>query len=195
MKKCTTFALFILVTIALSVGESHAQKIQRAVMGSGGTLYEKTSANWLVSGLAGQLAIDKRNGQVNGQNVSVYQGFWVPLEFNVTGVGEPPAIVKNTELRNYPNPASYMTTFSYILPGQAYVTLKLYDVAGNLVKLIFEGNQDGGQQQLQWDLKDVSGLPLSSGSYLYELDVSPAQLVGMQAFTSYTARNMLVIVK
>jgi len=187
--------MLVLLTLSLGSFNLLSQKsLQRAVIGSGGVINEKTSANWHVSGINGQLAIEKRSGKLDSKNVSVYQGFWVPVELNTVGVDDP-TYITNTNLSSYPNPASSTTTFRYNLPGQSFVTLKVFDVTGNLAKVLVSGLQEQGSQEIYWDLKNESGVLLVSGSYLYELTVSPAQMVGSQAFSSYTIKNVMVVVK
>lgn len=195
MKKSFTYLMLVLLTLSLGSFNLLSQKsLQRAVIGSGGVINEKTSANWHVSGINGQLAIEKRSGKLDSKNVSVYQGFWVPVELNTVGVDDP-TYITNTNLSSYPNPASSTTTFRYNLPGQSFVTLKVFDVTGNLAKVLVSGLQEQGSQEIYWDLKNESGVLLVSGSYLYELTVSPAQMVGSQAFSSYTIKNVMVVVK
>ena len=196
MKKSFLYLLLIMISVALGTTGLIAQKkIDRQVIGSGGILNEKTTANWKVSGVAGQLAIEKRLGTLGGKNHTYYQGFWTPKNFNFTDVEETPEIVRNTNLANYPNPAMTGTTVRYTLPGQAYVTLKVYDVSGNIVKILVDQTQESGEQEIFWDLRSNAGLTVSSGSYMYELNVSPVQLMGSQAFSSYTCKNILVVVK
>lgn len=197
MKKSSLYLILIILTIGLGASNLQAQKrIDRQVFGSGGFVNEKTTANWKVSGVVGQLAIEKREGQLNGKNYVFYQGFWGPRDFNTgTGIDEQPEIVRNTNLGNYPNPAINITQFRYTLPGQSLVTLKVFDVSGNLVKELVNTVQEQGDQSVSWDLRSNAGVVISSGSYMYELNVSPAQLIGSQAFTSYTARNIMVVIK
>ena len=188
----------MLILLTLSLGSFDLlseKKIQRSVIGSGGFINEKSSANWHVSGAFGQIAIEKRLGKMANNNAAVYQGFWTPTKYNGTGIDEQPDYVINTNLSNYPNPASTTTTFRYNLPGQSFVTLKVYDVAGNLAKVLFSGLQEQGNQEFSWDMKTESGNVLGSGSYLYELNVNPAQMVGSQAFSTYSVKNVMVLIK
>lgn len=196
MKKSFIYLMLILLTLALGSSDMFAQKkLSRVVIGSGGFLNEKTSGNWKVSGNTGQLAIEKRTGKLKDRDGAVYQGFWVPLEFNYTGIDDGPEYVVNTGLSNFPNPATATTAFRFSLPGQSYVTLRVYDVSGNLVKSVFTGLQEQGDREVTWDLKSESGLAVTSGSYMYELTVAPAQMAGSQAFSSYNVKNVMVVVR
>jgi hypothetical protein len=188
------FSLFLIIaTVLLFASELNSApglKIDRAVIGSGGMLEVKNSSNLKLSGLVGQVAIDR----ISQGNRVLYQGFWVPLE-SPTGVDENPPISLNNEISNFPNPASTTTTFRYNLTENSFVTLKVYDMVGNLIKTLVDGFQSAGQQEIVWDLKSDNLLDVPSGNYFYELSVSPAQIAGINDSRSKTYRNILVIVK
>lgn len=61
--------------------------------------------------------------------------------------------------------------FSPLMPENStiHTSLKIYNVRGQLVKTLFEGNLPAGKYELIWDGKDESGVEVSSGVYLYRL--------------------------
>jgi flagellar hook assembly protein FlgD len=79
------------------------------------------------------------------------------------------------------------------LPGAAFVTLKVYDVNGQLIKMLANTMQNGGLQEIVWDATDESGIKVGSGSYLYELTVNPADMGS--GFSAFTKRNVMMVVK
>lgn len=193
MKKSIIYLLLIGLVAGLSGGELLAQyKIERWVIGSGGMVDAKSTTN-IVSGMFGQLAIEKRSGTFNGKMIDVYQGFWVPLAV-ITDVDNDPGF-DNASLSNFPNPVSNQTTIRFQVPTFSYVTLKVYDVVGNVVKVLFDGYSDAGIQDVSWDTRESSGLEVSSGSYLYELSVSPAQMAGESDIKPFTLRNIMIITR
>ncbi len=163
-------------------------KIDRSVIGSGGMLTVKNSANLNLSGLLGQVAIDRIS---NGNRV-LYQGFWVPTE-TPTDVSEP--ISLSNQISNFPNPASFSTTFRYTLEENSLVSLKVYDIVGNLVKILVDGFQPAGNQEIVWDLKNDNLVDVPSGNYFYELTITSGQIAGFSETKTQTYRNILVIVK
>ncbi len=163
-------------------------KIDRSVIGSGGMLTVKNSANLNLSGLLGQVAIDRIS---NGNRV-LYQGFWVPTE-TPTDVSEP--ISLSNQISNFPNPASVSTTFRYTLEENSLVSLKVYDMVGNLVKILVDGFQPAGNQEIVWDLKNDNLVDVPSGNYFYELTITSGQIAGFSETKTQTYRNILVIVK
>ncbi len=187
------YLLLIGLLAAFSGRELLAQyKIERWVLGSGG-MVEAKSTTHTVSGMLGQIAIEKRSGTFNGKMIDVYQGFWVPMGV-VTDVDNEPRF-DNASLSNFPNPVSNLTTIRFEVPTFSYVTLKVYDVVGNVVKVLFDGYSDSGAQDVSWDTRDNSGLEVSSGSYLYELSVNPAQMAGESDIKPFTLRNIMVITR
>ncbi|MFN3307248.1 MAG: FlgD immunoglobulin-like domain containing protein [Candidatus Kapaibacteriota bacterium] len=163
-------------------------KIDRSVVGSGGMLNVKNSANLNLSGLTGQVAIDR----ISSGNRVLYQGFWVPTE-TPTDVTEP--ISLNNQVSNFPNPASISTTFRYSLEENSLVSLKVYDMVGNLVKVLVDGFQPAGNQEVVWDLKNDNLTDVPSGNYFYELTITSGQIAGFSETKTQTYRNILVIVK
>ncbi len=196
MKKSIIYSLLIGMIFSLGVGELSAQQIKlvKSVMGSGGVVASSNSANWKMSGIVGQFAIGRLAGSDGGQDINVWQGFWVPTGIT-TGVDTPGETADEHQLLNYPNPVSYSTTIRYDLPGAAKVTLKIYNVSGSLVKVLVDEVQDAGIKEVNWDVKDQAGENLASGSYMYELTVSPAQMAGFGSFQPYSLRKVMVVVK
>ena len=66
--------------------------------------------------------------------------------------------------QNYPNPFNPVTTISYSIPQRSNVTLKVYDILGNLVNTLVNGYKDKGRYKVNFN-----GSKLSSGVYLYRL--------------------------
>lgn len=70
---------------------------------------------------------------------------------------------------NYPNPFNGSTTLRYILPEASGVRLEVYDLMGQLVRVLVEEWQQAGEYQVAWDGQDGQGRSVSSGVYLYRL--------------------------
>ena len=79
-------------------------------------------------------------------------------------------------LQSYPNPFSLRrsssfagTTIRYQLPVQDEVRIEIYDILGRRVRSLVQAQRDAGFHQTTWDGRNESGLPVSSGTYLYVL--------------------------
>jgi hypothetical protein len=69
-----------------------------------------------------------------------------------------------------PNPSGRTVSLSYALPIGTSVSLKVYDVAGNLVKRLVEGYEPAGVRQLVWDGMDTVGKSVHSGVYFIRFE-------------------------
>ena len=66
--------------------------------------------------------------------------------------------------QNYPNPFNPVTSISYSVPASGPVSLKVFDLLGEEVAAIVEGDHQSGNYTVQFD-----GSHLSSGVYFYKL--------------------------
>jgi len=67
--------------------------------------------------------------------------------------------------QNYPNPFNPSTTIEYSLPEQTDVTIKIYDVLGNELEVLFSGNSTAGTHSLNWNASNYA-----SGIYFYKMN-------------------------
>lgn len=67
-------------------------------------------------------------------------------------------------MQNYPNPFNPVTYFKFDIPARSNVELKVFDMAGRLVKTISTGMMEAGKYTADFDAAE-----LSSGIYFYEL--------------------------
>ncbi|MCJ7812536.1 T9SS type A sorting domain-containing protein, partial [bacterium] len=74
-----------------------------------------------------------------------------------------------TLLQNYPNPANQTTLISYNLHKRTKVTLQIYNIYGQLVKILVDELQSAGYHTIYWDGYDNKGIKVSSGTYLYHI--------------------------
>jgi hypothetical protein len=71
--------------------------------------------------------------------------------------------------QNYPNPFNPSTTIEYGVSQAGHVTVAVYNLLGQRVGTLFDGQQASGTYRLQWQAGD-----LPSGVYLYQLEVDGA---------------------
>lgn len=83
-----------------------------------------------------------------------------------------PAIARFALSPNAPNPFNPVTTIRFGLDRTGAVTLRVYDVAGTLVRTLVETSLPAGQYHAVWDGRDRAGRPVGSGVYIYRLDQS-----------------------
>jgi len=80
--------------------------------------------------------------------------------------------------QNYPNPFNPTTTISFLAPrGVRPVRLTIYNLLGQEVRTLYDGMGTGTQLHITWDGLSGSGLPVSSGMYVYRLRAGETVLV------------------
>ena len=72
--------------------------------------------------------------------------------------------------QNYPNPFNPTTHIQLRLQRRSAVSVRVYDILGQAVSTLLQGDYDGGQYLLSWDGRNDAGEPVASGSYLYHLE-------------------------
>ena len=92
-------------------------------------------------------------------------------------------------LQNYPNPFNPETWLPYELAKDATVTIRIYDVKGQLVRQLNIGKQEAGRyidrkKAAYWDGRDGLGQAVSSGLYFYTLTAG-----------NFRATRKLIVVK
>lgn len=76
----------------------------------------------------------------------------------------------NALSQNYPNPFNPETTIRYDLSSDAIVSLTIYNVMGQVVRQLVDGESlAAGQYQAVWDGRNESGVGVASGMYFYLL--------------------------
>jgi flagellar hook assembly protein FlgD len=73
--------------------------------------------------------------------------------------------------QNSPNPFNPSTTIGFtVAEGSAvHVSLKIYDIRGNLVRTLVNEVRDAGTYNVFWDGTDASGRNVASGVYFYRM--------------------------
>jgi len=83
----------------------------------------------------------------------------------VVGVNEDEVVVQTFNLeQNYPNPFNPGTIINYQIPESEFVSLKVYDIMGQVVAELINEKQNAGTYNVEFDASS-----LSSGLYVYTL--------------------------
>ena len=73
--------------------------------------------------------------------------------------------------QNYPNPFNPETLIEYSLPEASRVSLVIYNLRGEEVVRLINGNMAAGSYQVIWDASNYA-----SGIYFYRLQASPTSV-------------------
>jgi hypothetical protein len=100
---------------------------------------------------------------------------WFILRYVPGGILPEPTVVvpstsySNSLAQNYPNPFNPSTTIKYSVRERGHVSLKIYNVAGHLVRTLVSGEMKPGVYSETWNGLSNAGMPVSSGVYFYKL--------------------------
>ncbi|UCE17420.1 MAG: T9SS type A sorting domain-containing protein [Gemmatimonadota bacterium] len=90
--------------------------------------------------------------------ISVGKGLVMPSDFNLA--------------QNYPNPFNPETEILYSLPQETQVSVTVYNVLGQVVKILVNEKQQAGVHLLTWDGRSDTGEEVASGIYFYQMQAS-----------------------
>ncbi len=69
-----------------------------------------------------------------------------------------------------PNPFDQSTVINYSVPEQSNVSLKVYDIDGRLIKVLFDGRQQKGNHFVIWQGDNETGNQVNAGMYFIKLN-------------------------
>lgn len=75
-------------------------------------------------------------------------------------------------LQNYPNPFNAGTEIKFDLPQRARLTLRIFNIKGELVRTLVDEERDPGRHRVHWDGKNEQGSVVASGVYVYRMQTS-----------------------
>ena len=79
---------------------------------------------------------------------------------------------------NYPNPFNPSTLIPYQLSAPSPVRLEVFNILGQRVTTLVDGEQGAGAYMARWDGTDATGRASASGVYFYRLTVGAAHWTG-----------------
>ncbi len=103
----------------------------------------------------------------------------------ITSVEETGAVTNSFRLmQNYPNPFNPETTIRIQVPGYSQVSLKIYNIKGQVVKTLVSRYLPGGEYQYKWAGVNDNGQAVSSGMYFYKIQAG-----------SFTAIKKMILIR
>jgi hypothetical protein len=114
------------------------------------------------------VTLDSLNIIVRGGDVYPYQG---KILVSPVSIPEVSGDLKEFGLGNvFPNPFDQSTVINYSIPEQGNISLKIYDINGRLIKVLYEGIQAGGNHSVKWNGQDDLGNQINAGMYFIKLN-------------------------
>ena len=156
------FFIFLSFNLVFSAGE----KIPWWSVNGGGHIYS-SSTNYQLCGSVGQSVAGEAVGTYHS-----YSGFWNPwvVATDVEEEKEEASVPKEFSLsQNYPNPFNPQTVIEYALPKESQVSITVYNILGQRVKVLKDEFEKEGYKRVVWDGRDDSGEEVASGVYFYRI--------------------------
>jgi hypothetical protein len=111
-------------------------------------------------------------------NLRDFLGAWgwdsTKVTLKVVDVPETPStVISGFNLdQNYPNPFNARTGITFDVPYACQVTLKIYNLTGQLVETLVDREMYEGTHTVFWDGSNIQGQSVASGIYFYKLSAS-----------------------
>ncbi len=115
--------------------------------------------------------------KIRATTTTPYWDRWDDVSFGpATGVAVVPERSRGDQtLRlfpNSPNPFNRITTIRYQITNDEPVSLKIYNLAGQCVRVLADEVANRGTHEVTWDGKDLTGRRVAAGIYFCRLEVS-----------------------
>ncbi len=81
-------------------------------------------------------------------------------------------LLKKVNISNYPNPFNPTTTIEFSIHNDSIVELTIFNIKGQIIKTLADNDFTKGSHSIIWNGVDDSYKPVSSGIYLYKLNVN-----------------------
>jgi len=165
------------VTCSIAVGGTEVFRDTKAIVNqAGGTTRPVTFAPWTVGSETGvdydismtvELAGDNNafNDTITAQTHAVDM---------ITGVDDDANLLPDSRIvlyGNVPNPFNPVTFIGFYLPRPEVVSLRVYDLAGRLVRTLYQSDfLEAGHHECSWNGQDESGRTVAAGVFCYRLE-------------------------
>ena len=85
---------------------------------------------------------------------------------------------KIKSVTNFPNPFNPVTTISFDLNESEKISVQVYNLKGQHIKTLIDGQFPAGISSVQWNGDNTSGKPVTSGMYFYKIVTNKEKLTG-----------------
>lgn len=72
--------------------------------------------------------------------------------------------------QNYPNPFNSATNLRFQLPEDSHLTVRIFNIKGQELIVLFDGKLNSGYHLIKWDGKDQHGSLVGTGIYFYQIE-------------------------
>jgi hypothetical protein len=162
--------LFLLSVIIVFGTQAYAQSFLNIVKTDNTKKYASLSniSKMTFSSDGNTMQLSLKSGSIASEPIADIQH----ITFDATGDGTVLSVPKYTAkektyelMQNYPNPFNPSTLIKFSVAEKGLVTLRVYDILGNVVKTLINDEKPSGEYAVQFDARNIA-----SGVYFYVLN-------------------------
>jgi len=169
----------ILLMTYYLVGNNARSAVKIFDITNGTVLLDRRDPNLTITAYPYNIADINGDGMVecvvsisNPQTATAYSEIYnTGVSATSTTGNNPRAPADFTLEQNYPNPFNPATRIDYSIAAPGNVSVEVFNIAGQRVATLGSGYQTPGEHSVEWNSRDGHGIPLSSGTYLYEVSI------------------------
>jgi len=176
LMKCLPGVMFVSATLPVQQAEAQDLVLQDTTITSAITF----SANSITAGP--NFTITSSGDVILSANTIAIKPLFFVIEGGKLQVvsGAPPVSVETENpivpdefivYQNFPNPFNPETEIHFALPKNGHVVVNIYNTLGQKIGTLIDTQYAAGFHSVRWTGKDRNGSPVSSGVYLYEIQV------------------------
>lgn len=160
---------FLTIFLFFSLTTASDEKLTLWSINMGGGIHSDLSS-YKIYGSIGQPVAIQYTGDYH-----IYAGFWNPWTKATLDIIDQEQKIftpeKFTLSQNYPNPFNLCTIIEYTLPKKGQVSITIYNILGQKVRLLSDEIQERGGGRVIWDGRDDKGSEVASGFYFYRIQI------------------------
>jgi len=93
------------------------------------------------------------------------------------GIEDPVDAPARLALAVSPNPMSLTSNVKFALPASGKASIRVYNIQGQMVETLVDGNVDAGEHNIHWDGTNLSGNKVTSGIYFFKLETGKGSVI------------------
>ncbi len=128
-----------------------------------------SSSNYDVWGAGGQSSVIGDGTSETYRTRYGFFGYFSRMELGIEESENLPLVTALYGIR--PNPSHGAVNIDYTIAENGYISLKIYDIAGRMVKVLKNGRVKAGEYHVGWNCTNVDNRALPAGVYFYRLVV------------------------
>jgi len=156
------FALFVILASRDSLAQYQTIRVFGKVTDNEGGSISKANVSFIPDG-------SEEVGSATTDTSGIYS---IKLTYTETGIYDNPSLTPHSYRlnQNYPNPFNPSTTVTFELLRPSHINLTVFNLKGQLVRKLADGNYSTGISWVIWDGTDDAGRCVSAGIYIYRIE-------------------------